>query len=146
MPEPDDTQELRAKLDALKGALDRRNAEKRAAAAGGPSESERAAQTSAISRGYAAAGEFAASVVLGGLIGWQCDRWLGTKPAFLIAFFLIGAAAGVWSLIRAASPKVLQSDRNSRLSHAEAADKDGRRAAPAAGQNAPGGTDDDDED
>ena len=116
MAERDDNQELRAKLDALKGALDRRNAERRAAAAGGPSESERAAQSSAISRGYAAAGEFAASVVVGGLIGWQCDRWLGTKPAFLIAFFLIGAAAGMWSLIRATSPKAHQNDRDSRLS------------------------------
>jgi hypothetical protein len=52
----------------------------------------------------------------------------------------------MWGLIRAASPKVPQSDRKSSLSHAEAADKDGRRAAPAADAKAPGGADDDDED
>ena len=145
MGERDDGQELRAKLDALKGALARRSAEKSAREAGEPSESERAATASAMSMAVRAAGEFAASVVVGGLIGWQCDRWLGTKPAFLIAFFLIGAAAGMWSLIRATSPKAHQNDRDSRLSAGGAPDKDGRRAAPAAGEEAPGGADDDED-
>ena len=87
MAEPDDDQALRAKLDALKGALERRSAEKRAGEAAGPSESERAATASAISLGLRAASEFAAAIVVGGLIGWQLDRWLGTKPAFLIVVF-----------------------------------------------------------
>ena len=146
MAEPDDDEALRAKLDALKAALARRSAGKRAREAGEPSESERAATASAMSMAVRAAGEFAASVVVGGLVGWQCDRWLGTKPAFLIAFFLVGAATGMWSLIRATSPKAHQDDRNSRLSGAGAPDKDGRRSAPAAGEKAPGGAHDDDED
>ncbi len=145
MAEPDDDQALRAKLDALRRALERRGAEKRAQEAGGPTESERAATASAISLGLRAAGEFAASIVVGGLIGWQFDRWLGTKPAFLIAFFLLGAAAGVWNVIRATSPKGPPIDRNSRLSPAHAPDKDGRRSAPAAGNEPPGGADDDED-
>ena len=117
MAEPDDDQALRAKLDALKAALERRRAEKRAAEAGGPSESERAAQTSAISRGYAAAGEFAAAIVVGGLHRLAIDRWLGTKPAFLIVFFLLGAASGVVEPHpRDFGQNRRATDRNSRLS------------------------------
>ena len=145
MGEPDDDQELRAKLDALKAALERRRAEKRATEAGGPSESERAAQTSAISRGYAAAGEFAGAIIAGGLIGWLIDRGLGTKPAFLIVFFLLGVVAGVVNVIRATSSKTPATDRNSRLSGVQAPDKDGRRPASAAGETAQGGADDDED-
>jgi len=119
MGERDDDQALRAKLDALKAALERRRAEKRVAEAGGPSESERAAQASAISRGYAAAGEFAGAIVAGGLLGWLIDRVLGTKPAFLIVFFLLGvvagtalgAVAGYWSLARRILDPTLQALR-----------------------------------
>ena len=145
MAEPDDDQALRAKLDALKAALAERSADRRAKEPGGPSESERAATASAISMGFRAAGEFAGAIVVGGLIGWLIDRGLGTKPAFLIAFFLIGAAAGVWNVIRATSPKALPDDRNSRLSDAHTPDKDVRRSAPAAGAGAPGGADDDED-
>ena len=42
--------------------------------------------------------------MVGGLIGWQLDVWLGTKPAFLIVFFMLGVAAGVWNVIRVTSP------------------------------------------
>jgi ATP synthase protein I len=145
MAEPDDDHALRAKLDALRGALERRGAEKRAGEAAGPSEAERAGTASAISMGVRAGSEFVAAIVVGGLIGWQLDRWLGTKPAFLIAFFLIGAVAGVWNVIRATSPKGPPKDRNSSLSGDAAPDKDGRRSAPAGRAEAPGGADDDED-
>ncbi|MGD1038149.1 MAG: AtpZ/AtpI family protein [Roseiarcus sp.] len=145
MGEPDDDQALRAKLDALKGALERRRAEKRAGEAAGPSESERAATASAISLGLRASAEFAAPIVVGGLIGWRLDVWLGTKPAFLIALFLLGAAAGVWNVVRTTSPKGPADDRNSSLSGDAAPDKDGRRSAPAGRAEAPGGADDDED-
>jgi ATP synthase protein I len=145
MGERDDGQELRAKLDALKEALERRRAEKSAKEASGASQSERAGTGSAFSLGLRAASEFSVPIVVGALIGWRLDRWMGTKPAFLIALFFLGAAAGVLNVIRAASPKVPLTDRNSSLSHAEAADKDGRRAAPAAGEKAPDGADDDED-
>jgi ATP synthase protein I len=145
MGERDDDQELRAKLDALRSALERRSAEKRAKEASGPSQSERAATGSAFSLGLRASGEFAAPIVVGALIGWRLDRWMGTKPALLIALFLLGAAAGVLNVIRAASPKVAVTDRNSSLSGVHAPDKDGRRSAPAADAEAPGGADDDED-
>ncbi len=145
MAERDDEEALRAKLDALRGALDKRSAEKRAEEAAAPTESERAATASAISMGMRAASEFAAAIIVGVAIGWKLDGWLGTKPALLIVFFLLGSAAGVWNVIRVTSPKSPPRDRNSRLSDAHAPDKDVRRSTPAAETGGPDRADDDED-
>lgn len=44
--------------------------------------------------------ELVAGLVVGGGIGWLLDRWLGTMPAMLIAFFFLGAAAGLVNVFR----------------------------------------------
>jgi ATP synthase protein I len=36
----------------------------------------------------------------GAAIGWLVDRWLGSAPMGLIAFFFLGAAAGMWNVYR----------------------------------------------
>jgi len=46
--------------------------------------------------------ELVAGLVVGGGIGWFLDRWLGTRPAMLLIFFALGAAAGMLNVIRAA--------------------------------------------
>ena len=46
--------------------------------------------------------ELVAGLVVGGGIGWLLDRWLGTRPAMLLIFFALGAAAGMLNVIRAA--------------------------------------------
>jgi ATP synthase protein I len=46
--------------------------------------------------------ELAAGLLVGGVIGWGLDRWLGTSPLMLIVFFLLGATAGIYNVIRAA--------------------------------------------
>jgi len=46
--------------------------------------------------------ELAAGLLVGGVIGWGLDHWLGTNPLMLIVFFLLGAAAGIYNVIRAA--------------------------------------------
>jgi ATP synthase protein I len=56
--------------------------------------------------GYAQAmklsSEFISAVVVGGGLGWFVDQWFGTKPFGLIVFLLIGFAAGVLNVMRAA--------------------------------------------
>ncbi|MEM9632289.1 MAG: AtpZ/AtpI family protein [Pseudomonadota bacterium] len=56
--------------------------------------------------GYAQAmklsSEFIAGIVVGGGLGWLCDNWLGTSPFGLIVFLLVGFAAGVLNVLRAA--------------------------------------------
>ena len=47
--------------------------------------------------------ELVAALVVGVGIGFLLDRWLGTAPWLLIAFFLLGAAAGMLNVFRVAS-------------------------------------------
>jgi ATP synthase protein I len=46
--------------------------------------------------------ELVVGLVVGGGIGWLLDRWLGTSPLLLILFFLVGAGAGMYNVVRAA--------------------------------------------
>lgn len=83
-------------FDARLGKL-RRPDERPAAAK--PSEPERLNFGAGLQAGI----EVLAGVAGGVLIGWGLDRWLETKPLFLIVFFLLGSAAGVlnsWRFLR----------------------------------------------
>lgn len=57
---------------------------------------------SALSQGVKIASELVASILVGGVIGWQLDKWLSTTPFLLIIFFLLGTAAGLRSVMRSA--------------------------------------------
>jgi ATP synthase protein I len=46
--------------------------------------------------------ELVAGVAVGGFIGWALDRWLGTAPFLMVVFLALGAAAGIFNVIRAA--------------------------------------------
>jgi len=46
--------------------------------------------------------ELAVGLLVGGVIGWGLDHWLGTSPAMLIVFFLLGAVAGTYTVIKSA--------------------------------------------
>ena len=130
----DDPAGLRARLDRLTGEL-----EARAPPLPAPeprSEPKREGVGSAMSLGLRAGSEFVSAVVVGLGIGWVLDRALGTKPAFLIVFFMIGVAAGVWNVIRLTSPKGGSFNRDSPLSRTDSPDKDGRRSASGAERDA----------
>ena len=146
----DDPAELRARLDRLSGAL-----KGRAAPPPAPEpkrEPKPDGAGSAMSLGLRAGSEFVSAVIVGLGIGWALDRALGTNPAFLIVFFMLGVAAAVWNVIRLTSPKAGSSNRNSPLSRTDSPDKDGRRSASGAEQDASlggrgaAGVADDDED
>ena len=53
--------------------------------------------SSALSR---VATELLAGLIIGGGLGLIFDRWLDTKPLFLILFFLLGGIAGIYNLWR----------------------------------------------
>lgn len=57
---------------------------------------------SALARGFRLSTELVAGVLIGALIGWLLDRWLGTSPWGMIVFLLLGFAAGVLNVMRAA--------------------------------------------
>ena len=94
---PDDEATLSARLQRLG---DRLNTVSR------PTEndlgSRPAADMSAFARGFRLSTELVAGVLVGALIGWLLDRWLGTSPWGFIVFLLLGFAAGVLNVMRAA--------------------------------------------
>jgi ATP synthase protein I len=72
---------------------------------GEPSETEGgrpATDASGFARGLRLSSELVAGVLVGAAIGWALDRVLGISPWGLIVFLLLGFAAGVMNVIRAA--------------------------------------------
>ena len=93
----DDEAALSARLQRLGDRL---------ASANRPSENDTGprqhADASAMARGFRLSTELVAGVVVGAMLGWLLDRWLGTSPWGLIVFLLLGFAAGVLNVMRAA--------------------------------------------
>ena len=141
----DDEREMRARLDRLKGRLERRAAETRVRVAASASQSGGGFGGPGVTLGLQAGGEFVAAIILGGAIGWGLDWLLSTKPWLLIVFFLLGTVAGVKNVIRVTSPKGRDEVRNSRLSGGQAPDKDEPRSASEAATQAPTGQDEDED-
>jgi ATP synthase protein I len=60
---------------------------------------------SGMARGIRLSTELVAGVLVGAGIGWGLDRWLGISPWGLIVFLLLGFAAGVLNVVRAANDR-----------------------------------------
>ncbi|HZT27980.1 MAG TPA: AtpZ/AtpI family protein [Pseudolabrys sp.] len=94
---PDDEAALSARLQRLGERL---NAVSRPSENGsGPRQT---ANASAFARGLRLSTEMVAGVLVGAGLGWLLDGWLGTSPWGLIVFLLLGFAAGVLNVMRAA--------------------------------------------
>lgn len=78
------------KLDAVK-----------ARRAGADPEAERARQL-AYGQAFRYAGELIVGVVVGGALGWALDRQFGTAPWLMILLVVLGFAAGLLNVIKAA--------------------------------------------
>ena len=70
-----------------------------------------AVDASGFARGLRLSSELVAGVVIGAGIGWALDRVLGIAPWGLIVFLLLGFAAGVANVVRAAGVGPGRSDR-----------------------------------
>ncbi len=46
---------------------------------------------------------FVLAVLIGFLVGYALDNWLGTSPLFIIVFFFLGIAAGIVNVVRTAN-------------------------------------------
>lgn len=104
---PDDEAQLSARLQHLGKRLNQVSR---------PSENEpgprQTADPSALARGFRLSTELVAGVIVGSLIGWLIDRWLGISPWGMIVFLLLGFTAGVLNVMRAAgiAPDVNRTD------------------------------------
>jgi ATP synthase protein I len=99
---------LNARLEKLDAAL--RKAEDEQAAKDAPPP-ERKGFSRALRVAITAFSEFVGAVIVGGLIGWKADEWLGTAPWLLIATLGIGVVAGFWNVYRVAKPNAPSEDR-----------------------------------
>ena len=96
--QPSDEAALSARLRRLGDRLGRQRP-------GEPSETHRGrpgADASGYARGFRLSSELVAGVLVGAAIGWALDRLLGISPWGLIVFLLLGFAAGVLNVMRAA--------------------------------------------
>jgi ATP synthase protein I len=60
------------------------------------------ADASGFARGLRLSAEMVGGVLVGAGLGWLIDRWLGTSPGGFILLLLLGFAAGVLNVMRAA--------------------------------------------
>ena len=86
-PEPDDLRALGQKLDAARSETT-------------PISGD--APPGALGIAFRFATELVVAVGVGAGLGWVLDHFLHTKPIFLVVMFLLGAAAGIRNVMRAA--------------------------------------------
>jgi ATP synthase protein I len=93
-----DYSDIKKRLSSLEGKLDqvKRKGVK------GQGEPEDGRRGRAMGIAFRIATELVAGVVVGSLIGYFLDQWLGTAPFLLIVFLLLGIAAGLLNSVRAA--------------------------------------------
>jgi ATP synthase protein I len=89
---------LSARLRRLDERLSRKPASQKSET-GAPPTSD----GSGLARGLRLSSELVAGVVVGAIIGWALDHWVGISPWGLIVFVLLGFAAGVRNIVRAAA-------------------------------------------
>jgi ATP synthase protein I len=92
------SEEIGQKLDALKSQ--RAKAEKPVA--------ERS--QSDFGPAFKFAGELVVGVVVGGGLGWALDKQFGTAPWFMIVLVILGFAAGLLNVVRAAQRAQVQNE------------------------------------
>ena len=89
---------LSARLQRLGQRLEQRKAEEHVTEAGSGPRTD----PSALARGFRLSTELVAGVLVGAFIGWALDRWLCSSPWWMFVFLLLGFAAGVVNVMRAA--------------------------------------------
>jgi ATP synthase protein I len=87
---------IRRRLDKLGHELD--EVERRRQ----PKDDDTSARAGAMGYAFRLGAEMVVAVVVTGIVGWTIDSWLGTAPAFLIVFLVLGTAAGILGAVRTA--------------------------------------------
>jgi len=93
---------LSARLHRLEDRISESRKDRKLRAGQSDGAANASANVSAMARGFRLSSELIAGVLVGAVIGWGFDRLLSTSPWGLIVFFLLGFAAGVINVMRAA--------------------------------------------
>ncbi|MBL4748763.1 MAG: AtpZ/AtpI family protein [Magnetovibrio sp.] len=65
-------------------------------------EAELKVDNTGVGQAFRIGVDMLAALLVGTFIGWYLDRWLGTKPWFLITFMFLGGGAGIRNVYRTA--------------------------------------------
>ena len=93
---PDERAAFEQRVDRLGDRLKKAKAEQEPGRQGGDT-----LQGRGMAYGFRMSSELVGAIVVGGLIGYGLDRWLGTTPWLFLVFFVFGFAAGILNLLRA---------------------------------------------
>ena len=103
MSEPRDDKRPTSRPSSVTGDLEARIARAQARnPAQAAVEQRRQSDMSGLSRGFRLASEFAAAIIVGAGLGYLIDMVLPTRPWAMIVLLLLGFAAGVLNVVRAA--------------------------------------------
>ena len=75
----------------------------RTAAEGRNPEQTAAQNMSGLGRAFRLGTEFIAAILVGAVVGYLLDQWLHTSPWIMLVMLLVGFAAGVLNVARAAA-------------------------------------------
>ena len=93
---PEERAAFESRVDKLGDRLKKAKAEHESGRQGGDT-----LQGRGMAYGFRMSSELVGAIVVGGLIGYGLDRWLGTTPWLFLVFFVLGFAAGILNLLRA---------------------------------------------
>ena len=93
---PEERAAFESRVDKLGDRLKKAKAEHEPGRQGGDT-----LQGRGMAYGFRMSSELVGAIVVGGLIGYGLDRWLGTTPWLFLVFFVLGFAAGILNLLRA---------------------------------------------
>lgn len=85
---------------------------------------EEARRSSAFGKALSFAAELVVGVVFGGVVGWGLDRVFGTAPWLMVLFVILGFAAGLLNVIRAAQKAQAENEALQRAAPSVADDDD----------------------
>ncbi len=114
---PEEREAIRQRSADIGKKLDAVNARR-----GVVDEAAERARKSAYGQAFRYAGELIVGVAVGGVLGWALDRQFGTAPWLMVLLVILGFAAGLLNVIRAAQK-------------AQAENEASQMAAPAVADN-----------
>lgn len=95
---PEDRKAFQGRVSDLDSKLDKIEAQKKAEIT---AQEDKAMRGRGMAYGLRMSSELVAAILVGGLIGYGLDRWLGTTPWLFLVFFVLGFAAGILNVTRA---------------------------------------------
>ena len=96
------SREEREALERRSGELGRKLEAARQTSSSSRSGTAASGKGQAMAKALKVSAELIGGIVAGGAIGWYLDAWLHTKPWLFLLFFLLGTAAGMLNVVRAA--------------------------------------------